>query len=577
MGNSVGIVEPELDHDINNEDTGMKYPIGQPHPLNNTEITLPYTSKKPKLEDITEIIVKWREIANSRGKFKLDVPVFWENNFNIPSTLSSGDTLRLKEPKAQTCIYKGTEEGDDDREFALKVFTGTDIFDQIEDLDEDDEAESENERSNAIFSELYNWIVISRKERDEIRSHESWVVKIDMLHEFVTRNAKIYYGVSMEYFQINLSGFINGDLKRISLAQEYKEPTKEMITRQLISAMKWLHSQKVLHGNIKPGHVLISQDMYMTQALVVKLTDFRESIIDDEKTAPVIEFNDKCMRYSPGYRAFELLGKFSPLVVTSVFNRYKCDSFAMGMTLRELWGFKYTRNTNLTEIDEFVTRFPFIPQSLFANVNQWSGNDRPAILAAYEDKIKEDNEYYTSRDEEDNPAMVPLCYVDGYEKITKLLYGLTRIDPRERLDANEAYMFIENRGMNLRDPRDKYAIDPVPIPVSNPVEAPARKEKWTSAIIESFQEPLEMTEDDIFNQNLAKQFGLDYTIHGLNNVDDLDVPFYTEEELEELAEQQAYFEALDATRGISTTHVNVYEIYGRKKDTNNDNNNNNNR
>lgn len=572
MGNSVGIVEPEPEPEpdhvtnyINNEKSGMKYPIGQPHPLNNTEITLQYTSKKPKLEDITEIIVKWREIANSRGKFNLDVPVFWENNFNIPSTLSSGDTLRLKEPKAQTCIYKGTEEGDDDREFALKVFTGTDIFDQIEDLDEDDEAESENERSNAIFSELYNWIVISRKERDEIRSHESWVVKIDMLHEFVTRNAKIYYGVSMEYFQINLSEFINGDLKRISLAQEYKEPTKEMITRQLISAMKWLHSQKVLHGNIKPGHVLISQDMYMTQSLVVKLTDFRESIIDDdEKTAPVIEFNDKCMRYSPGYRAFELLGKFSPLVVTSVFNRYKCDSFAMGMTLRELWGFKYTRNTNLTEIDEFVTRFPFIPQSLFANVNQWSGNDRPAILAAYEDKIKEDNEYYTSRDEEGNPAMVPLCYVDGYEKITKLLYGLTRIDPRERLDANEAYMFIENRGMNLRDPRDKYAIDPpVPVPVSNQVEAPVRKEKWTSAIIKSFQAPREMNEDDIFNRQLAKEFGLEQ----LYDVDDPVDPmsFYTDDQLYDLAEGHALMERMNATRGLSETHVNVYEVELKKR------------
>lgn len=568
MGNSVGIVEPELDHDINNEDTGMKYPIGQPHPLNNTEITLPYTSKKPKLEDIPEIMATWGELFDKHGIFELTSVPSVRKKVHVPTPLSN-DVLQLKKKKAKTCIYMGAEgDEDDNREFALKVFSGTDIFEQGEVLDEGDGAESEDaktERNNEIFSELYNWSVISQKTHNDNNIQTSWIVNMDMLHEFVTRDQKIYYGVSMEYFEMNLSDFIYYELRSSSRMNEYKEPTKEMITRQLISAMKWLHSQKVLHGNIKPGHVLISQDMYMTQSLVVKLTDFRESIIDDdEKTAPVIEFNDKCMRYSPGYRAFELLGKFSPLVVTSVFNRYKCDSFAMGMTLRELWGFKYTRNMNFSEIDEFVTRFPFIPQSLFANVNQWSGNDRPAILAAYEDKIKEDNEYYTSRDEKGNPAMVPSCHVEGYEKITKLLYGLTRIDPRERLDANEAYMFIENRGMNLRDPRDKYAIDPpVPVPVSNQVEAPVRKEKWTSAIIKSFQAPREMNEDDIFNRQLAKEFGLEQ----LYDVDDPVDPmsFYTDDQLYDLAEGHALMERMNATRGLSETHVNVYEVELKKR------------
>lgn len=83
------------------------------------------------------------------------------------------------------------------------------------------------------------------------------------------------------------------------------------IVNQIMSAIKYLHSMNIVHGDIKPENALISRDF------IIKICDFGFAIVANSP-------NTKLRGGSEGYTAPELL-------INENYDAKKCEMFSLGV------------------------------------------------------------------------------------------------------------------------------------------------------------------------------------------------------------------------------------------------------
>ncbi|GLH11650.1 Serine/threonine-protein kinase polo [Gryllus bimaculatus] len=139
----------------------------------------------------------------------------------------------------------------------------------------------------------------------EISIHRNLVHKnVVRLHHFFEDNANAY---------IVLENCSRKSLFHV-LKHRYSvtEPEARYYLRQLVEGVKYIHSQKVIHRDLKPGNMLLSEDM------VVKLGDFGlATLVDGNKKVSICG--------TPNYIAPEVLNKLS--------YSYEADVWAIGCIL----------------------------------------------------------------------------------------------------------------------------------------------------------------------------------------------------------------------------------------------------
>ena len=99
-------------------------------------------------------------------------------------------------------------------------------------------------------------------------------------------------------------------------------PNKEVLL-QLARGLQYIHSQHLIHGDVKPGNILISSD----NPANLKFADFGLSIQKDEMENK-IETDWSFVQGTEGWMAPELIINYK--ITEHVIDGQKCDIFALG-------------------------------------------------------------------------------------------------------------------------------------------------------------------------------------------------------------------------------------------------------
>ncbi|CAK90113.1 unnamed protein product (macronuclear) [Paramecium tetraurelia] len=142
-----------------------------------------------------------------------------------------------------------------------------------------------------------------------------------------------FYGNSMDGSCILIEYMPFGHLvKLIDLSLDIR--IIKSIVNQIMSAVQYLHSRNIVHGDIKPENVLISKDF------VIKICDFGFAIIANQPNA-------KLRGGSEGYTAPELL-------INQNYDPKKCDMFSLGVLFFVLFmGYRPFLSTHPQKQDKF--------------------------------------------------------------------------------------------------------------------------------------------------------------------------------------------------------------------------------
>ncbi|KAI8379290.1 kinase-like domain-containing protein [Radiomyces spectabilis] len=115
-----------------------------------------------------------------------------------------------------------------------------------------------------------------------------------------------------------VSGATVMDIQPFTVIKTYDDSNCRMIFRQLVAAVEYLHSQNILHGDIKPQNILLTKEHQ------VKLIDFGSAISLDTMSSSFFKGN---YTGTPAFMAPELLRKGKHDPDTSI------DIWSLGITL----------------------------------------------------------------------------------------------------------------------------------------------------------------------------------------------------------------------------------------------------
>lgn len=123
-----------------------------------------------------------------------------------------------------------------------------------------------------------------------------------------------------------LTEYIDGRNLKEFLAENPDSATKRKVFRQLLEAVGYLHSLRIVHNDLKPENILVSYNGNR-----VKLIDF--GLSDDDS-----HYLIKTPGCTPLYAAPELLTRANP--------DYRSDIYSIGLIMKELFGKKYRNISN---------------------------------------------------------------------------------------------------------------------------------------------------------------------------------------------------------------------------------------
>lgn len=120
--------------------------------------------------------------------------------------------------------------------------------------------------------------------------------------------------------------YIDGRNLKEFLSENPDSSTKRKIFRQLLEAVGYLHSHRIVHNDLKPENILISYN-----GNTLKLIDF--GLSDDDA-----HYLIKTPGCTPLYAAPELLARTAP--------DFRSDIYSIGLIIQELFGKKYRHISN---------------------------------------------------------------------------------------------------------------------------------------------------------------------------------------------------------------------------------------
>ena len=179
---------------------------------------------------------------------------------------------------------------------------------------------------------------------------------------------KIYdYGFSDNYMPYILMEFINGQpLTKIVKSNSLDVKKRLHVFVQMCKAIQFIHKNKVLHRDIKPGNIMV------TDNLTVKLTDFGLAHIIDTNGSS----SDNQIAGSPAYMSPEAFKEKGTL-------DHRSDIFSLGVLGYEFFtGQKPFFGNNIPEIRHAVHRTkPIAPSSIIPDINEKLENILSEMLA----------------------------------------------------------------------------------------------------------------------------------------------------------------------------------------------------
>ena len=115
-------------------------------------------------------------------------------------------------------------------------------------------------------------------------------------HEYITKFYEFYE--SLDHIIIILELICGGELyKRLKKIKKYKEKDAALLTHNLVLSLKYMHSQKIIHRDLKLENILLREKQNHVK---IKLADFGLSTFTTN-----IELFKHCG--TPGYIAPEVL------------------------------------------------------------------------------------------------------------------------------------------------------------------------------------------------------------------------------------------------------------------------------
>jgi len=167
---------------------------------------------------------------------------------------------------------------------------------------------------------------------------------------------KIYdYGFSDNYMPYILMEFIKGQpLTKIIKNDSLDVKKRFDLFIQMCKAIQFIHKNKVLHRDIKPGNIMITDD------LTVKLTDFGLAHIIDTHSSST----DNEVAGSPAYMSPEAFNEVDKI-------DHRSDIFSLGVLGYELFtGEKPFFGNNISEIRHAICNTkPIAPSVIVPNIN----------------------------------------------------------------------------------------------------------------------------------------------------------------------------------------------------------------
>jgi len=167
---------------------------------------------------------------------------------------------------------------------------------------------------------------------------------------------KIYdYGFSDNYMPYILMEFIKGQPLTIIIKDNSLDVKKRLhLFAQMCKAIQFIHKNKVLHRDIKPGNIMITDD------LTVKLTDFGLAHIIDTHSSST----DNLVAGSPAYMSPEAFNENATI-------DHHSDIFSLGVLGYELFtGGKPFFGNNIPEIRHAICNTkPIAPSAIIPDIN----------------------------------------------------------------------------------------------------------------------------------------------------------------------------------------------------------------
>ena len=158
-----------------------------------------------------------------------------------------------------------------------------------------------------------------------------------MAQQLLAEEVRISQGVDNKFcvrtheFIENASAFVlvmefvgGGELFERLLYHRYPEPEVQVMSKQLLAGVAYLHSRNIAHRDLKPENVLLTSERPMT----LKIADYGIATnVSSDRPADSLRDGDQ-LRCSPGYGA--------PEIVNQLAYGLPCDMWSLGVVIFEL-------------------------------------------------------------------------------------------------------------------------------------------------------------------------------------------------------------------------------------------------